>query len=483
MQFDVLLCFSAPDADYADWLVGKLTARGRSALCIDRSADSGTTRDATDRAGCVLQVWSAEAEREDAERLSPDPRSVWLLRGQCDRPFGVAHQPAVAAPEASDVEMTIPALLRAIEHAQNVFYKSPDTPDVFISYSKRDAAYVEWFANALMQRGFSVWWDRDLDVGSSWHANTLAFLKRAHCAIVIWSRHSVASEFVRDEADRAKPKLVPLRLDDCELPIGHGAFQCHNAPIIGGEDESAIDPIAEAIGRFCRQKRKLPEKPRVFVVEDNVSLLEQLTESLVASGYAVSAFGDGEAPLARLSTETPNLIITELSLPKRDGITMLKEFRRRPKTRQTPIIVLSARDRWSEKVEGLDLGAQDYITKPFNMGELLARVRSVLNTKRTAVTRDAVDVGLLRLDPNANRAYFGEQRLALSALEFDLVHTLASQPNFAIGFAELFPGEGPEVLEKLRAACATINAELRHLGAERDILFALDDHFVLLDRD
>src|ERR1041384_8100536 len=115
---------------------------------------------------------------------------------------------------------------------------------------------------------------------------------------------------------------------------------------------------------------------RVLVVEDDKNLREQLASALTDAGYTVDTADNGEDGPFLGETEPYDLAILDLGLPKIDGLSVLKFWRKEGRT--LPVLILSARDRWSEKVEGLDLGANDYVTKPFHMGELLGRVAATV---------------------------------------------------------------------------------------------------------
>jgi len=115
---------------------------------------------------------------------------------------------------------------------------------------------------------------------------------------------------------------------------------------------------------------------RVLVVEDDTVLRNQLCRALVGEGYAVDGVADGEEAFFRGDTEPYDIIILDLGLPLRDGVSVLKGWR--ANKIETPVIILTARDGWSERVDGLDAGADDYMNKPFHMAELLARVRAMI---------------------------------------------------------------------------------------------------------
>ena len=123
---------------------------------------------------------------------------------------------------------------------------------------------------------------------------------------------------------------------------------------------------------------------RLLVVEDEQSLREDITKKLQHSGYEVDACGDGETASEYLEVEYYDLVLLDLNLPKIDGMTLLRNFRK--ENQETPVLILSARSEINDKVEGLDAGANDYLSKPFHLAELEARIRSL--TRRQFIQRD-----------------------------------------------------------------------------------------------
>src|SRR5258706_14378048 len=145
---------------------------------------------------------------------------------------------------------------------------------------------------------------------------------------------------------------------------------------------------------------------------------------LEKEGFAVIAAGDGEQALVMHQRHDPDLVILDLMLPKRDGFDVCREIRKRG---ETPVIMLTAKSEDVDAIVGLELGADDYVTKPFNPRALVARVKAVL--RRTDVTSRGgrpIEVGALRIDPRRREATVGERRLELRAREFDL---LAAPPR------------------------------------------------------
>ncbi|MEK6719580.1 MAG: response regulator transcription factor [Chloroflexota bacterium] len=168
----------------------------------------------------------------------------------------------------------------------------------------------------------------------------------------------------------------------------------------------------------------------ILIVDDERHIVDLLRLYLEKEGYAVVAAADGEEALVLHARHDPSLVILDLMLPKVDGFEVCRELRRRG---DTPIIMLTARSDDVDAVVGLELGADDYVTKPFNPRALVARVRAVL--RRTDVTSRGgrpIEVGDLRIEPRRREAHIGERRLDLRAREFDLLAALARDPGVVL---------------------------------------------------
>lgn len=173
---------------------------------------------------------------------------------------------------------------------------------------------------------------------------------------------------------------------------------------------------------------------RVLVVEDDKNLREQLSAALGDAGYTVDVAEDGEEGQFLGETEPYDLAILDLGLPKVDGITILKAWRKQDIT--TPVLILSARDRWSEKVEGLDVGANDYVTKPFHMAELLARVRAHVR-KTTDHKTSVLEVGDLRLNSATGQVTVNGAPIKLTAYQYKVLDYLMHHAGRIVSRAEL----------------------------------------------
>jgi len=173
---------------------------------------------------------------------------------------------------------------------------------------------------------------------------------------------------------------------------------------------------------------------RVLVVEDDKNLREQLAQALGDAGYTVDTADNGEDGQFLGETEAFDLAILDLGLPKIDGLSVLKAWRKQART--MPVLILSARDRWSEKVEGLDLGANDYVTKPFHMGELLARVRA--NVRRQTDHQTAViEVGDLRLNSATGQVTVNGAPVKLTAYQYKVLDYLMHHAGRIVSRSEL----------------------------------------------
>lgn len=173
---------------------------------------------------------------------------------------------------------------------------------------------------------------------------------------------------------------------------------------------------------------------RVLVVEDDKNLREQLASALTDAGYTVDTADNGEEGQFLGETEPYDIAILDLGLPKVDGLTVLKSWRKEGKT--LPVLILSARDRWSEKVEGLDLGANDYVTKPFHMAELLARVRANVR-RQTDHTSSVLSVGDLSLNSATGQVTVNGVPVKLTAYQYKVLDYLMHHAGRIVSRMEL----------------------------------------------
>jgi DNA-binding response OmpR family regulator len=204
---------------------------------------------------------------------------------------------------------------------------------------------------------------------------------------------------------------------------------------------------------------------KVMVVDDEDHIVELARLYLTREGYEVEGVGDGSQALARFGQVKPDLVVLDIMLPGADGLAICKEIR---KTSQVPIIMLTARDEVTDKVVGLEVGADDYLTKPFHPQELVARAKALL--RRARIEPDApklIRVGKLEVDLERHEVRHGQAKVQLRPKEFDLLALLSRHPGRVFQRSELldlvwgydFPGytrtvdvHVQQVREKLAAA-------------------------------
>ena len=168
--------------------------------------------------------------------------------------------------------------------------------------------------------------------------------------------------------------------------------------------------------------------PRVLVVEDDEEIAQVLQRSLRLDGYEVRLAGDGEAALDAAAAYLPDLVILDLGLPRLDGIEVAKRLRAAD---DVPILMLTARDALESRVEGLDAGADDYLVKPFERQELLARLRALLRRRPPRGSASLV-VGDLSLNPDSHEVHRGERTVELTQREFELLEHLMRNERIVV---------------------------------------------------
>ena len=173
---------------------------------------------------------------------------------------------------------------------------------------------------------------------------------------------------------------------------------------------------------------------RVLVVEDDRDLNRQLVTALMDAGYAVDAAFDGEEGFFLGETEPYDVIILDTGLPKMDGISVLEQWRRAE--RNMPVIILTARDRWSDKVAGIDAGADDYVAKPFHIEEVLARVRALVR-RAAGHASNEIECGPVRLDSKAGRVTIDGNPVKLTSHEYRVLEYLMHHRDRIVSRSEL----------------------------------------------
>jgi two-component system, OmpR family, phosphate regulon response regulator PhoB len=170
-------------------------------------------------------------------------------------------------------------------------------------------------------------------------------------------------------------------------------------------------------------------KPSVLVAEDEGALVTLLRYNLEREGYRVFEAQDGEEALLVAAEEKPDLVLLDWMLPQLSGIEVCRRLRGRQETRNVPIIMLTARGEESDRIRGLDTGADDYLTKPFSMMELLARLRAVMRRIRPSLAEDVVTVGDIEMDRAAHRVRRAGKEVHLGPTEYKLLDHLIQHPG------------------------------------------------------
>jgi phosphate regulon transcriptional regulator PhoB len=181
---------------------------------------------------------------------------------------------------------------------------------------------------------------------------------------------------------------------------------------------------------FSAGDRKTVNMKRILIIEDDRDIVELVRYNLANEGFQVSAAHDGGTGLATLKKSPPDLLLLDLMLPKLSGLDICREVRKDDSLSRLPILMLTARGEEADRVVGLEMGADDYVVKPFSPRELIARVKALLRrAEPPAEAPRVIEVGRLAIDPASYRVSQSGKAVPLSTLEFRLLYYLASRPN------------------------------------------------------
>ena len=209
--------------------------------------------------------------------------------------------------------------------------------------------------------------------------------------------------------------------------------------------------------------------PYVLVVEDEEALATLLEYNLQKEGYLVRMCSDGEEALMTIEEKQPDLVILDWMLPKVSGIEVCRRLRQRASTRNLPIIMLTARGEETDRIRGLDTGADDYVVKPFSMTELCARMRAVLRRIRPGLAEDRVRAGDIVIDRVAHRVKRAGEEIHLGPTEFRLLDYFMQHPGRVFSREQLLNAVwGSDVYVETRTVDVHIGRLRRALGGEGD---------------
>jgi two-component system OmpR family response regulator len=236
--------------------------------------------------------------------------------------------------------------------------------------------------------------------------------------------------------------------------------------------------------RCARDDRDAAARPmRILVVEDDPVLAAALTRALTQSAYAVDLVADGEAANHALASSPYDLVVLDLALPRVDGLAVLRRLRDRRST--TPVLILTARDTLEDRVTGLDMGADDYMTKPFDLPEFEARVRALLRRGQAGAAASMTH-GSLRLDVAARRLFHNDQPIEMSARELSLIELLLARQGRVVskeqmidhlfGFGDDVGSNAIEVyVHRVRRKLDPLGIEIRTVRGMGYLLDKFDD--------
>ena len=201
---------------------------------------------------------------------------------------------------------------------------------------------------------------------------------------------------------------------------------------------------------------------RILLVEDNERLARTIAKGLREQSFAVDDAADGETALYEAEINDYDLIVLDVMIPAPDGFEVCRRLRER--RIQTPILMLTARDATEDKITGLDTGADDYLTKPFEFGELLARIRALLR-RRVAVVSTKIEVADLQIDTNSRRVWRGGREISFTTKEYALLEFMAREKGKVLGRAEIAEHCWDENFESFSN---TIDVYIKRLRAKID---------------
>ncbi|MBL8693810.1 MAG: response regulator transcription factor [Planctomycetes bacterium] len=209
----------------------------------------------------------------------------------------------------------------------------------------------------------------------------------------------------------------------------------------------------------------------IAVVEDERDVADLLRHALEKEGFEVRVYHDGKIALAELLRKPPDLVVLDWMLPGVDGLEICKALRREPRTAETPVLMLTAREEEIDQVTGLEVGADDYITKPFSPRVLAARVRTALRRRATGSSdSEVLKVGPITIDQGRHQVTADGKVVSLTATEFKLLRFLASRPGRVRTRLEIVEAVSGEVAVLERTVDAHVTSLRRKLGAPGELV-------------
>ena len=222
--------------------------------------------------------------------------------------------------------------------------------------------------------------------------------------------------------------------------------------------------------------------PKIFIVEDDENIREIVIYALGSAGFAAGGFENGEEFFAAIETGLPSLVLLDIMLPEDDGLAILKRLRNTSKTKQLPVIMLTAKNSEYDKVKGLDMGADDYISKPFGVMELISRVNAVLR-RSGAEVGSIMEVSGLKLDHARREVRVGEEPVKLTFKEYELLYYLMLNAELVLSREKImesvwgydFEGESRTVDMHIKTLRQKLGASGSLIKTVRNVGYKLDN--------
>lgn len=212
-------------------------------------------------------------------------------------------------------------------------------------------------------------------------------------------------------------------------------------------------------------------RDKILIIEDDRDIVEMLKYNLEGEGYEIITAFNGKDGIDQASKQKPDLIILDIMLPVIDGFEVCKILKKNNATVHIPIIILSAKSQETDKIVGLELGADDYITKPFSPRELIARIRAILRRGRALSFSSCIERGDIVIDSTKHKVMAGQEGISLTFTEFRLLEFLARRPGVVFSRDQILDGViGDEAMVCDRTVDAHVKSLRRKLGAAKDYI-------------
>ena len=213
-----------------------------------------------------------------------------------------------------------------------------------------------------------------------------------------------------------------------------------------------------------KQNREKMKMPHVLVADDDAHIVDVISFALEKAGFSFSIARDGDQALKEFDPRSTDIIILDVGMPEMDGLQVCREIR---KTSEVPILFLSARDEEIDRILGLEIGGDDYVTKPFSPRELIARIGTILKRTSQAGFKDAeagvLQQGNLELNPDHRSSRFNGEAVQMTAIEFNILQTLLARPKMAFTREQLLNSAWPD---NIHVSDRTIDSHIRNLRAK-----------------